>query len=185
MTDFQIRADARSQTGIYVMLGLSLTATIGLFVSGAIAHVSGMLVCGAMGLVYSLYTVYLLYSSKYIEYEDEGDHLRISFGPGSCFNCIMNTCGTWTTHTSGVINYADIEQMEYIESTSCCDGCGLNRNHSRDIVYTTDCCVPALVIHSKNSSCCFSGRTVLGVWDEQQAQELITGIDKKMTKSIV
>jgi len=178
---FLIRADATSQTGLKVITGVALAAGIGLLVTAAFAeHILGFLIYGTFGVLYALYMLYAMYSAKYLEYEDGGDHIRISFGPGSLFNCMMKFCGTLTTHTSGRIDYADIGQVQYLESTNCCDGCGVYRNYSRDVIYATDCCVPAVEIRSSNADCCFSGRTLIGVRDEEQAQELILGINNKI-----
>lgn len=138
---------------------------------------------GALGLLMAIYFSFLMYSSQFISYEDEDDHLNIRFGNGCCINWCMDVCCNCCSCMNGTIPYSTISKVDYIPSTSCIDGCGIRVNPSGDVVYSTSCCVPAVTVSTNDSCCCFTGKYVLQVEDEQQGQELILGINSRISPS--
>jgi len=178
---FTFRANAISKFWDWFLAGLTLCAGFSLLLVGIILVTQGdeaSILCftyGVVGIGWSIFIVLMIRGSQYVIYEDKGDHLSVSFGPGNCLNCTMNTCCYWNC-MDGKIYYADMKAVKVLESTSCCDGCGVNHSHSRAVTYSTGCCVPALEIQSTQDRkhCCFSGRILLGVESQDQAIELRT-----------
>jgi len=139
--------------------------------------------CGVLSVGATLYIIVLYFSTGYTIYEDEGDHLRIRFGP-CCLNNIFMDCCCCCTCLNGKIRYEDIDRVDYTNST-CLDGCGIRLSKAGDAVYTTSCCVPAVEVYSNNTGCCFSGRYVLGVESQDQAEELMLKISDKISTNAV
>lgn len=185
MGDFTVKAVSPCRVSSWVLMVVVLGASLTLILLGTIVpdedsfafYLYGGIGCGAF-----VWILMLHYSSQYMVYEDEGDHLRIRFGPLCFNNCIMDCCCPCNS-LNGKIQYSDIDvdRLDFTNST-CLDGCGIRWNSaSNSAIFTTSCCVPAVEVHSNNTGCCICGRYVLGVEDKTQAEELILNIRNKVS----
>lgn len=191
MGDFSVRANAQSKFWSWFVVGLTFIAGASLIGIGIATREDessvAAFVYGGLGIGAMIYVLFVIHGSQYVLYEDEGDQLVVRWGPGCCLNCTQYICCSWNC-MDGKIKYSDIDNVKVLESTSCLDGCGVNHSKSRDVTYSTGCCVPAVEIQSTEARkhCCFSGRILLGVESTDQAQELILKINDKIgSNSIV
>jgi len=143
--------------------------------SPAIHGLIGTCICFVIGL-----------GSRFFVVRANERGLRVDYGPCPCYQrCLC--CGCCVPRSRGETSFEAITSVQLVERSQCLDGCGITENRCNNIwVFNVACCVPSVVItrrYDPTQGCCAYTNMMLGLDSREQAQELISYLEEKISKN--